>query len=129
MKYLLCAATYVAVTCCGLAASAVVAGFVAPNTATADPGCPEFRNPATGACEPYVVSSQSPYRGEDAFLAQSRTLFAGSTAEDVLELGNALCRGIERGRTPGDLATQLTSGGIDETSAVRVVINAQKLLC
>lgn len=129
MRYLVCAATYAAVTCCGLVASAVVAGFIAPNTATADPRCPEFRNPATGACEPYIVSSQSPDKGEDAFLAQSRTLFAGSTAEDVLELGNALCRGIQRGRTPGDLATQLITGGIDETSAVRVVTNAQKLLC
>jgi hypothetical protein len=103
--------------------------FATSPLAGAEPGCPEFRNPATGACEPYVVPSETGYGGEDAFLSASRTLFAGSPAEDVLALGHVICRGIGRGRSPNDLAQQLVSNGADETSAVRVVVNAQKLLC
>lgn len=107
----------------------VIAGFVAPAAAGAEPGCPEFRNPATGACEPYVVPSDTEYGGEEAFLAESATLFALSTGEDVLELGYSICRSLGRGTPPEEIAHKMISGGVDATSAVTVVAKAQKLLC
>lgn len=109
--------------------SVLIAGFVAPTIAAADPGCPEFRNPATGVCEPYVVLSDTEYSGDDAFLAESGTLFALSTGEDVLELGYSICRGLALGTPPGVIAQEMINGGIDETSAVQVLANAHKLLC
>lgn len=107
----------------------LVAALVAPAAAGADPGCPEFRDPTTGACEPYVVPSESEYGGEDAFLTESATLFALSTRDEVLELGYSICRSLGRGAAPKEIAKKLISGGIDKTSAVTVVFNAQKLLC
>lgn len=107
----------------------LVAGAVAPATASADPGCPEFLNPTTGACEPYVVASETEYGGESAFLTKSGTLFALSTGDDILELGYSICRSLESGTRPNEIAQEMISGGIDATSAVKVLANAQELLC
>ncbi len=112
-----------------LVVSVLIGGLVAPTIAAADPGCPEFRNPATGVCEPYVVPSDTEYSGEDAFLAESGTLFALSTGEEVLELGYSICRALARGTPLGEIAQEMINGGIDETSAVEVLANAHKLLC
>lgn len=109
--------------------SALVPSLVAPTTVSAEPGCPEFRNPVTGACEPYVVTSDTDYHGESAFLTESGTLFAGSTGDDVLELGYSICRSLRHGTPANEIAQKMVSGGIDATSAVEVLKNAQQLLC
>jgi hypothetical protein len=117
-------------------AGALIAGFVAPASSNAEPGsgCPEdyFPAPVTYKCERYFTPAPEyapEYVGEDAFLAQSRTLFALSPDSDVLELGYSICRGIARGKSASDIKAMLVNGGIDKTSAVAVVINAQKMLC
>lgn len=110
--------------------AALSLGFIAPASSDADPGCQpgNFRDPSTHTCVPYVTTGPAP-TGEDAFLSESATLFAGSTSEDILALGHSICQGIARGRSPNDIAQQLVRNGIDASSATHVVINARKLLC
>lgn len=110
-------------------AGVLAAALVVPAAAGAEPGCPEFQNPTTGACEPYVIPSESKYGGEDAFLTESATLFVLSSGEDVLELGYSICRSLGRGTPPDEVVQKMISGGVDATSAVTVVAKAQKLLC
>ncbi|WP_168141119.1 DUF732 domain-containing protein [Mycolicibacterium frederiksbergense] len=124
-----CVASARAFAALSVLTGALVAALVAPAIANAEPGCLEFRNPVTGACEPYVVNSDVEYHGEAAFLTESGTLFAGSTGEDVLELGYSICRSLGRGTPPNEIAQKMVSGGVDTTSAVQVLKNAQKLLC
>lgn len=125
-----CAATAQRIAALAAVSVGVAIAVVAePMVAVAEPGCPEFRNPATGACEPYVVTSGTEYRGEDAFLAESATLFALSTSDEILELGYSICRSVGRGTPVREIAQSMISGGIDPTSAVKVLANAQGLLC
>lgn len=110
--------------------AALILGAIAPASSDADPGCPpgDFRDPSTHTCVPYVTTGPVPV-GEDAFLSESATLFAGSTGDDILKLGHSICQAIARGRSLSDIAQQLVSNGVDKTSAVHVVANARKLLC
>ena len=116
----------------GLAAMvgvASMAAFVASTSATADPGCLEFRNPATGICEPYFLPAPPPPVGVDTYLSNALPLFAASTEDDVLVLGQSVCKGIERGKSLSEIRDIMVRGGVEVKSADTVAISARRNLC
>lgn len=124
----------------GLAAMvgvAVMAAFVVPTSAVASPGCPEFRNPATGACEPYFLPPPPPAApapagsaAERGFLNEVRPARLPYTDASILKLGYKVCQVFDTLMSGGDTAHQVADAtGMSLAMADAFNFAALKYLC
>ncbi len=124
----------------GLAAMvgvALMAAFVAPTSATADPGCSEFRNPATGACEPYFLPAPPPAppasagsAAEQAFLNEVRPARLPYSEANILKLGYKVCQVFVPFMPGQDIVHQVADAtGISLAMAGAFNFAALKYLC
>jgi hypothetical protein len=124
----------------GLAAMvgvALIAAFAAPTSATASPGCPEFTNPKTGACEPSVIPAPPPAApapagsaAEQGFLNEVRPARLPYTDANVLKLGYRICQVFDPSMPGGDTVHQVAAAtGISLAMADAFDFAALKYLC
>ena len=124
----------------GLAAMvgiALMSAFVAPTSATASPGCPEFTNPKTGACEPYFIPAPPPAApapagsaAEQTFLNEVRPARLPYTDATILKLGYKICQVFDPSMPGGDTAHQVAAAtGMSLTMADAFNFTALKYLC
>ncbi len=116
---------------------ALLSAFVAPASATASPGCPEFRNPATGACEPYVIPAPPPAApapagsaAEQGFLNEVRPARLPYADASILKLGYKVCQVFDPLMPGGDTAHQVADAtGMSLAVADAFNFAALKYLC
>jgi len=116
---------------------ALMSAFVAPTSATASPGCPEFTNPATGACEPYVIPAPPPAApapagaaAEQGFLNEVRPARLPYTDASILKLGYQVCQVFDPLMPGSDIARQVADAtGMSLVMADAFDFAALKYLC
>lgn len=116
---------------------ALMSPFVAPISATASPGCPEFTNPKTGACEPYFLPAPPPGppapagpAAEQAFLNEVRPARLPYTDATILKLGYKICQVFDPLMPGGDTVHQVADAtGMSLVMADAFDFAALKYLC
>ena len=122
--------------CAWILATATILSSPGP-AAGANPNCPEFRNPATGACEPYVIPAPPPAApapagsaAEHGFLNEVRPARLPYTDASILKLGYKVCQVFDPLMPGGDTAHQVADAtGMSLAVADAFNFAALKYLC
>jgi hypothetical protein len=113
----------------------VAASLVAAPSAASDPICDRTTPEGTLAClgggpwqQPGDPDTYGP-TGVPAFLKENRASFPRMDDQNLLKLGQTICKGHAQGMSDDSLQSILMSHGTDENTAGAVVMSAQMWLC